>query len=390
MSNLRLFEDDVPNEDSIYQERLNGQWVYTVALREALSIARRGNTPTYAETLVIANKLAGEILGRQHLLFSPGESKEAQKFRDKARLRSKQGKDELLKNKKKGEKISPEEEEATLVTAIQVVDSEIDELANLLKVENGQYSVLRTDLENLRKVRDELAEREAAPRDEPEIIFKDWNMGLELPISRRGEGYHDFALPNNRIMRIRMLHASKAEAITGVDLLYEYHQPEQEKARLAAVQYKIPKAKDKGLTMYADIKRQLERLDAAFCNKELCGVLSSVDKTYRLSSHYMAFLRPTDKIQKFDPRIATTGYHLRVCDVLDCDEKTREGTPRLSYEIMREQGISSRIFEELFNTNRLGSRWIAYQDLENLHHEYKITNPYEQASIHIQEVPVAV
>jgi len=390
LNNLRLFEDDVPNGDSIYQERLNGQWVYTVALREVFAIIRRGNVPTYAETLAMANKLAGEILGRQHLLFSPGESNDAQKYREKARLMSKRKKDELLKSKN-GEKISPEEDEATLVTAIQAVDLEVDDLINLLKSDNGQNPHLRADLDNLKKVRGELEEQETAPRDEHEILFKDWNKGLELPVSGPGgNGYHDFALPNNRIMRIRMLHPHKAETLTGVDLLYEYHQLDQQRARLAAVQYKIPKAEDKGLTLYKDIRNQLKRLESTFCKNEFCGKLSDSDTAYRLSSYCTAFLRPTDKIQKFDPRLATTGYHLRVCDVLKCQEKTREGTPRLGLEMMREQGISSRVFEELFNTNRLGSRWIKYEDLETFHHQYELIKPYEQASIYIQEVSAPV
>jgi hypothetical protein len=50
-------------------------------------------------------------------------------------------------------------------------------------------------------------------------------------------------------------------------------------------------------------------------------------------------------------------------------------------------GISYKIFEELFNTERLGSRWLTYEQLQKFHKSYEVIKPFEQAGIYIQEEP---
>lgn len=67
LNNPNQLDNDEQDDDSIFQRRIDGQWVYTVALREALTIAMQKSV-TYETTLQIADKLAPEILGRQLLL----------------------------------------------------------------------------------------------------------------------------------------------------------------------------------------------------------------------------------------------------------------------------------------------------------------------------------
>jgi hypothetical protein len=394
LNNLRLFEDDVPSDNSAYQGRLDGQFLLIVALREGITIARRRST-SYSETFAIANMLAPTILGREHMLFQPEESESARVYREKARLLSKQKENELLATKKKGETLTPEEKEASIITAINAVDKDIDDLKSLLKADSHENPLLQRQLDSLYKVRKEFVEQEIAPRDEHDIILKDWNKGIELPtfFAQDAHNFHDFALPDNRVMRIRILHPQKAETITGVDLLYENHQLKEKMARIAAVQYKVPQGNSKNIVIDDKIQGQLNRLRTIFCGNELC-VGPSYDNTPVNSRPYClpcccAFFRPTDRLQGFNPRLATSGYHIRVCDVDRICGYTKTQKKLLTPDISREHGISSIVFEELFNTNKLGSRWLTYEQLDRFHRQYEIVKPYEQAGIYIQEAFVS-
>ena len=181
MSNLRLFEEDIPSDDnSAYQERLDGQFLSIVAVREGLTIARRTST-TYAETFAVANKLAPTILGREHMLFQPEESENARLYREKARLMSKRKENELLAAKKKGEALTSKEKEACIVTAISAVNKDIEDLEALLKTDSRESISLQKQLESHYRVRKEFEEQEVARRDEHDIILKDWNKGVDLP-----------------------------------------------------------------------------------------------------------------------------------------------------------------------------------------------------------------
>ncbi len=396
MSNLRLFDEDIPSDDnSAYQERLDGQFLSIVALRAGLTIARRTST-TYAETFTIANKLAPTILGREHMLFQPEESENARLYREKARLMSKRKENELLAVKKRGEALTPKEKEACIVTAISAVNKDIEDLEALLKMDSSESTSLQKQLESHYRVRKEFEEQEIARRDEHDIILKDWNKGIDLPtfFVQDTHNLHDFALPGNRVMRIRMLHPQKAETITGVDLLYEYHRPKEKVARIAAVQYKLPQGNSKNIIIDDEIQGQLDRLSTTFCGNELCVEPSheSAFTSKRLYSfpRCCAFFRPTDRLQGFNPRLSTSGHHIRICDIDQICAYTKSNKKVLTPEISREYSISSAIFEELFNTNKLGSRWLTYEQLDRFHRQYEIIKPYEQAGIYIQEASVLV
>jgi len=46
------------------------------------------------------------------------------------------------------------------------------------------------------------------------------------------------------------------------------------------------------------------------------------------------------------------------------------------------------VFEELFNANMLGSKWLTYEELEKLYREHKILEADEHIIIHAQEFGV--
>ena len=376
-------DNDEQDDDSIFQRRIDGQWVYTVALREALTIAMQKSV-TYEMTLQIADKLAPEILGRQLLLFKPGESKEARFYREKA---------QRLSEKRTRENRAIDGRKTVEVTPIQAIDEGIAELQDLLKAGNGTSHHLRGELEKLLGVRKELEKSISVHRGEQEILLKDWKLGLDLPNVFSQENnydihYHDFALPDHRIMRIRMIHTLRAETLTGADLIYEYHRPLERKARLAAVQYKVPDKGSENIIIDERMQRQLDKLRDVFCKEKLCD--ESVEAGEMKSLQYRlpcccAFFRPTDRLQAFDTRLATTGYHIRRCDIESVCAYTTTGKKQFTPTINRIHGISSAIFEELFNTERLGSKWLTYEELERFHRTYEIIKSHEQASIYIQE-----
>lgn len=386
MSDFKLFDDDTENsrknDAELIERRADGQWLSAVALRESLSIAYRKSI-TYAQAFAAADTCALELLGRQELLFGLGESRSARFYRERAALLTAK---HQRKTGSTTERIRP----------IEVIDQEIGELEDLLESDNGYNRTQREKLEELRAVRKEFEEQETVRRDEPETLLHDWDKGLDLPIfvsSQKAHNYRDFALPGERVMRVRFTHMTKAENIAGVDLIYEHHHPKEKVARLAVVQYKLPKDDSKNIIIDEKIQKQLDKMRNVFCENELCIGPSYDDKLVSsrpyVLPHCCAFFRPTERLQSLSSRLATTGYHIRICDIDQVCEytKTLIRNKMITPDISVQHGISYTIFEELFNNERLGSRWLNYKQLQKFHKEFEIIRPFEQAGIYIQEAP---
>ena len=384
MSDLGLFDknnlDTNADDASLIERRADNQWLYAVAWREALSIAYRRSV-TYQEAFVAADKYAPAILGRQELLFQPSESKSSRYYRERAAL---------LTARLHRETGSQERR----ILPIEALDQEIKELEDLLQSARGYNRTQREKLEELRKIRKEFEEQEFVRRRESEVLLQDWNRGIELPtfFSQKARNYHDFALPNERVMRVWLTHEIKVEDLAGVDFIYEYHQPKEKRARIAAIQYKLPQGDSKNIIIDEKIQAQLDRMCTAFCKNDLCVGPSHDERPvnnrpYKFP-HCCAFFRPTDRLQQLNSRLATTGYHLRRCDIdRVCEYTQKEGNKVITPEISRQHGISYMVFEELFNTERLGSRWLTYEQLQIFHERYEVIKPFEQAGIYIQEAP---
>jgi hypothetical protein len=385
LSDIDLFssseQDNNPSDDSLISKRMDGQWLYAVASREGLSIALK-RLVKYSEVFAFADKYANEILGRDSLLINPDESRSARYYRDKANL--------LTENLQRQTGSSE-----ARIRPIEVLDKEIKELEDLLKSSNASHRTQRVKLQELYGTRGEFEQEETTRRRESEVLLHEWKRGLDLStfFSHKEDKYHEFALPGERVMRIRFTHETKAEDIAGVDLIYECHRPKEKKARLAAVQYKLPKGDSPNIVITNDIQNQLDRMCTVFCKNELCVEPSFDDepmnnRPYKLP-HCCAFFRPTDRLQQFNSRLATSGYHIRRCDIDRVCEFTKDGKGNkvITPEISMRHGISYKIFEELFNTERLGSRWLTYEQLQRFHQAYEVIKPFEQAGIYIQVAP---
>lgn len=351
------------------QHQLDYEWATVNGLRETYGLAYKGvKALTYSQAIGLAKELAPEIFDTANsLLRQKEESNLAQEYRQKAKAKSIQMGRE--------------------VTAVELLNADIHELDGLIAVaEQGKEdrNRLKSSLYRLLGVREEI---EGKRYTENQIIMNDvlqadrkLNDKL-LPISDQGVSYTTFKLPiKDRYFRVRMLHPDKPEHITGADVIYESYHTEYELVRVVAIQYKVwEKA-----TLYRNerLENQLNRLQQSFCHAGLCQ--SRPDEPmlhhFRLP-HCCAFLRPTDRLQNLKERMASSGYHLPICTV----KRLWHDGMVIERNTIRDQSVSHKIFEELFNHNMLGSHWMHYQELENLYQQYQVLNAQERIIIHAQE-----
>ena len=171
LSGIDLFssggQDINPSSDSLISRRMDGQWLYTVASRDGLSIALKRRVK-YLEVFAFADKYAHAILGRDALLFNPDESRSARYYRDKANL--------LTENLQRRTGSSEER-----IQPIEVLDQEIKELEDLLKSSSAPHRTQREKLQELYETHREFEQEEVARRRESEVLIHEWKRGLDLP-----------------------------------------------------------------------------------------------------------------------------------------------------------------------------------------------------------------
>lgn len=353
---------DTPDLFPDLQQRLVAEWVTANGLREAFAIAR-GNLgpPTYQQTLAVGGQVDPLLFGRQNsVLVAAQESAGAREHRQRAQAQSLR--------------------DGIYVDPIELVEGEIREYESLVDLDEDALSdtrLLKRKLESLREVHQELQSRK---HSENQLIFRDaYRVERKLPYSDSGRNYRQFDVGNGRILRLRVLHPDKPEHIIGADLVYEHYNVAEEKVRVAAIQYKIWDGK----TLYSDERmlEQLGKLTHAFCDGKIC---SGSPAEYRLP-YCAAFLRPTDNLQEPDSRLISTGQHIPVCVVRRIWQDTGRGHQKLTSTAIRGQAVTHRLFEELFNNNMLGSRWLTYTELEDIYRETKILDPDERVIIHAQQ-----
>ncbi len=341
--------------------RLDAEWVVVNALRELAGIASRGATsPTYEQALALGARVAPELLAPVNsILAQQQESQRAREYVQKAQAKS------VLEGRD--------------VTPIELLDNDITELNELLKTKVERDQLEKRWLE-LQQVRQELS---LTPHTETQVIFHDYYSERDLPLSGQGRNYREFLLPADRALRVRVLHPDPPEHSTGADLIYEQYSVRKRRVRLAAIQYKI--WQDRKLYKENRLQEQLDKLRHTFCEKGLCQ--GNVE-TYRLP-YCAAFLRPTDKLQLPIKRFISSGYHIPVCVVEKAWQVTRRGGQKLVHGAFRSEAVTQRLFEELFNNNMLGSRWLTYEELEQLYRTSGVMSHDERIIIHAQDFDIA-
>jgi hypothetical protein len=184
------------------------------------------------------------------------------------------------------------------------------------------------------------------------------------------------------------IHNGKPEYATGADLLYEnYWEKDNLKlVRLAALQYKLWKNR----TLYIDarMEKQLEKMENTFCNKNMCseGKNNKRKGTYRLP-YCSVFLRPSDELQTEDASLLSTGCYVPICAVKRSRQVSPKGNGILQSKYVRSEAVTHKIFEEMFNSNMLGSRWLTYRELNSFYRSSGLLEVDDQIIIHAQELP---
>jgi hypothetical protein len=349
--------------------RLDAEWVTLSAVRGMAKIALKGDIgkSTYDNALALGGELYPAMLGPESsILRRHRESDTTTEYRQRARVKS----------MKRGATVEP----------LDLVRDDIEELRDLLEVakqsgqNRGHVDQLKRRLGILVETENEL---KPVPHTENQLIFRDAH-GVEraVPAHGTGRGYRDFQLPDSNILRVRVLHPDKPEHVTGADIVYERHSPRDESASIVAVQYKIWENKSMYLTD-TRMARQMQNLQRFICDKTLCSQPNEA-KSYRFPC-CAAFLRPTDKLQKPDQAFVSTGEHIPICRIDQCKTAGARGAALLEYKNMRGISLSSEMFEGLFNTGKIGSRQLSYDELAELYHAHEVASEEDTVVIYLQE-----
>ncbi|MGP9566491.1 hypothetical protein ACT3RP_03460 [Halomonas sp. AOP5-B2-8] len=335
-------------------DRLNAEWISLNAFRGLSKIASNGDMDksTYDNALELGGAVYPELLGD-----------------DVSELKRERVSDTTKEYRQRAEYMSIRDD--LTIEAIDLVKSAISEDESLLKIaekEKGnknRVDQLKRKLGQLYKAREELDSQE---HSENQLIFRDaYNVERAVPSLVTGQGYRDFKLPNEKVLRLRVLHPDKIEHITGADLIYERHSPDEEAVAIVAVQYKIWEKRK----LYLSDERMLEqisKMNGFLCEKGVCSS-NAEENDYRFPC-CSAFLRPTDKLQKPDQKFISTGEHLPICKIEQCTSKGARGADILEYKNIKDISLSSEMFEFLFNKGKIGSKDLSYAELEELYSEF--------------------
>lgn len=343
--------------------RLDAEWLATNALRELIDLATEGDSSkaTYDQALALGARILPNLLGEDSLIKRGRESDVAAEFRQKAQAKG------LLDGKE--------------VSALVLLKDEIAEYERL--VQTARKHQKTSDLKRrLTRMQQALKELDPSRHSENELIFRDArHVTRKLPEIASGQGYSDFQLSSTSVLRVRVFHPDRQEHISGADIFYERHDCDARTANVVAVQYKIWDEKVLHLNE-PRMRQQLARMKTFVCDHGLCRP-SAQDHTFRFP-YCSAFLRPTDKLQTPDQRLASTGEHLPICQIPNVKSEGTKGAEVLSYNRIREMSLSHDEFQGLFTTGKVGSRTLTYSELEQLYRRLDLAEP-ERLLIHAQD-----
>src|SRR5204863_197458 len=104
-----------------------------------------------------------------------------------------------------------------------------------------------------------------------------------------------------------------------------------------------------------NLDAQLAKLEQITCKRGWCACRESEGppQEYRLP-FCAGFLRPTDRLQRPDASLISSGLHVPIC-VAKTASLNENGGRILRRDPIRSRAVSQRLFEELFNRGMLGS-----------------------------------
>lgn len=350
-------------------DRINQEWIALNAVRGMVKIASKGNISksTYDNSLELGGVLYPDLLGAEtSLLKRERESDTTKEYRQKSELQS------VKENKE--------------ITAISLVLADIEEYSSLIKIaqsknkDKKRTDQLKRKLGQLETAKKEL---ELKPHSEHQLIFQDaYNVDRKLPELSKGHAHRDFQLPDEKVLRLRVLHPDKPEHIIGADIIYERHNIKTGKVSIVVVQYKIWEDKK----LYLSDPRmdvQLNRIKAFTCGNKICQQPDG-ENSFRFPC-CSGFLRPTDKLQNAEQKFISTGEHLPICKIDDCKTYGKRGGALLEYDNIKEVSLSNELFEHLFNRGKVGSRELSTDELEKLYKDAQVIDSSDTVIVYAQE-----
>lgn len=342
-----------------------------VAIRDTISIAKKSDPqPTYENAIQILYDISSELYEEVIKQLPQKNLSETAKFyQSKAEVQS------HINN--------------VLITPTQAIQTDIDELTDLLAKANDLDSEKKNNISQ-RLFQLEAAKANLKPRQitENRILQRDFSK-----VNRNDFGHQfihsddfkvDYKLKNNSFLRIRLLHPDKPEHVTGADLIYEQHNEETGKIRLMFLQYKIWEDGVLYFSQAGNLEAQLLKMKSLLCDKGFCDKPEKLknELDYRFP-YCSAFLRPTDKIQKANEKLISSGIHIPVCSALRFKE---DGETKIDKKYIRHQTLTHKIFEHLFNRALVGSKWLTESEVERLYKENSIIDSDETIKIYAREI----
>ena len=354
--------------------RLNIEWGVLNGIRESWHLASgRKQPPSYKDCLAYAREVGPELFEHENSqLFVTPESREARQWRQRATSQS----------RLQGQKVLPH----------TLVEAELTRIEQEIKVaDRDDRDQLYSRRKILTRVLDEL---KVQRHTENQSMLKDRSvLDKMLPISGNGRGYVEYDLGGGHAIRSRLLHPDPPEHSTGVDLIYEFHDVENERVRIVVIQYKTWDTKQVYISPQERprVEKQQERLSSTFCENTICDIDPPISgASYRLP-YCTAFLRPTDELQKPSDNLKTSGFHIPVCQlkylwrsIPSKSKSPLESGIKILGEDVESSGISTLTFEEMFNSNKLGSRWFSFAELEELYKAHGVLDNNERIRLHVQ------
>ncbi len=333
------------------------------AIRESVTLARDSTLPiTYEFAFGIINDLDPLLYESIiTLLVSKNDNELVRYYKDEAEAES----TEDLK-----------------INPVDLIDKELKRIEELLSKKNGKFTYL-----NKKKFNLVAAKEYFTPRNQSEHKTLNHDFYLRSRYDYFGkplyenDSFKDFKINKDKVLRLRLLHPDQEETILGVDLIYEHFDMRTNKVRFAHMQYKSWNNKTLYISQAKNLEAQLDKMKKNLCISGLCQGPDNNNRDYRFP-YCSAFLRPTSKLQRPDSKLISTGLHLPICEAI----KIISDKGMISKEDCSDKSIKGHIFEELFNTNLAGSRWIDIDDLDRFYESHKILAYTDRIRIHAQEI----
>ncbi|KOF03645.1 hypothetical protein OB69_04930 [Roseivirga seohaensis subsp. aquiponti] len=354
------------NDNFASEDRRNHAFQAINAVREAVTLAKGTSLPiTYERAFDLIEDLDPKLYESiTKLLTSKNESETVKYYKEMAEIKSTPEK-----------KIEPND----------LIQKDIDsheELIGDTSFTNNRF--IAKKIFELRSAREYFKPRQIS---EHKVLNQDFYLrsisSFDEPIYKN-DNYKDYKIGKNKFLRLRLLHPDKDEEVLGVDLVYEQFDLQREQVRFVHLQYKMWNANTLYFSQSKNLLPQLDKIESNLCKSGYCrGPEHGKRDKYRFP-YCSGFLRPTSRIAQEDSKLISTGLHVPICLV----REIQQANTKLTKDNCAEKSLSSKIFEELFNSNLIGSRWIPISELDQFYEQKGLNSYSNRIRVHAQEVDV--